>query len=76
MKTYAKDDLGSYDLADLEKVAVWHKKKYRDQPNLTYMFYSEGNCVYTFIGTAKELKTIDRFLTIYRKFKKLFGIKG
>lgn len=74
MKTFRKENLGYYDLEDLQKAASWHKKKYADQPNLTYMYWSDEACVYTFKGTVKELNAIDRFLTIYRKLRRLLRI--
>lgn len=75
MKEYPKEHLGSHDLTDLEKVARWHEKKYPDEPRRSYMYCSDGFCVYTFRGNQKTLRAIDKFLTFYRGLGRFFGDK-
>lgn len=70
LEEFPKADIEERGLLELSKAAKWHQKKYSNQPMRTYMFTCEGVCVYTFRGTVKELKAIDRFLSTQRKKEK------
>lgn len=72
-KKFSKDHAGCYDFAEVVKTAEWYRKKYSDQPGITSLYCDDGEvCVYIFRGSYKTLVAIDRFLSVYRKFRSLF----
>ncbi len=69
MKEFKPEDIGPNDLQEVSDVCKWHRKKYAGEPKRTYMFCDDhSTCSYTFTGSTRLLKFIDRFVRLYRIF--------